>query len=71
MATPAGQHGPRGPVAMVASRAVIDGMGRMYEALKDEPMDCQVFVTLDEADEWLATNGRRGAELGLQVHERV
>jgi len=56
---------------MVASRAVIDGMGRMYEALKDEPMDCQVFVTLDEADEWLATNGRRGAELGLQVHERV
>jgi hypothetical protein len=53
-------EGPRGPVAIVASRPGVFGLSRMYETLaeiKDLP-PVRVFHTTQAADEWLATVGR-------------
>ena len=49
-------HGPRGPVALVASGALLEGVGRAYASLGTlTALNVRVFATLVEAERWLET----------------
>jgi hypothetical protein len=48
-------HGPRGPVAIVATQPVLFGMAHMYSALSDHAAGhVEAFYELAEAERWLA-----------------
>jgi hypothetical protein len=50
------KHGPRGPVALVANGALLEGAGRMYASLGAlTALNVRVFPTLVEAEHWLET----------------
>jgi hypothetical protein len=49
-------HGPRGPVALVANGALLEGVGRAYASLGTlTALNVRVFATLVEAERWLET----------------
>jgi hypothetical protein len=52
------QHGPLGPVAMIAPTNVGYGMGRMYEVFA-QPSPFAVFREPEDAERWLAAASRR------------
>lgn len=54
------QHGPLGPVAMIAPTNAGYGMGRMYEVFA-QPLAFAVFRRLEEAERWLTTASARSA----------
>jgi hypothetical protein len=44
-------HGPRGPVAVVATQPALFGMAHMYSALSEQAVEA--FYELSEAEHWL------------------
>jgi hypothetical protein len=52
-------HGPRGPVAVVATNPLLFGMARVYAALSDMAAgDVGVFYDLVKAEHWLGKRKR-------------
>lgn len=50
------KHGPRGPVALVATAAAMERTGRRYAHLGElTALDVAVFATVEDAEEWLAS----------------
>jgi hypothetical protein len=53
---------PRGPVAVVATEPAHFGLARMYSMLaEDARLEVEVFRTLEEAEQWLASRLARRA----------